>query len=1018
MSKFAIGMMVCLASDANIEGAVIGVHDSGIEPSYDVYTGAKGLQTYYESQLRQKNADTSFIPIKNDAFHAAVTAAFIRNPSLSSLYSINSAKIDFIPHQFRPVLKLIRADRPRLLIADGVGVGKTIEAGLILREMQARRNIESVLIICPRPLITEQKWEQEMKRFDQDFEPLNGEMLRHCLQETEKNGTWPEKYSKAIVPFSLFDERNVMGKLSTDTAILRMQNPPKFDLVIVDEAHHIRNRKTFAYAAVKQFCDNAEAVIFLTATPVQLEYDDLFVMMNLLRPDLIIDKDTFHYMAEPNAYINNAVTAIRNKAENWENDALNALEIALYKTNWGKLVLQKNPAAYNIITKLLSGDISDDDRIQLISDVENLHTFSNLISRTRRRDIGEFTLRKATTVSVDFTKEQRELHDAILKITHEILSAIHCTNNTKFMMTTIRRQTASCIFGLIPMLNDILNKHLDELKEIRYMEDSEYDEADEQNAFYLEIVDEINRIITMAENLPEDDPKLERLIELLNEKKQADNNRIMVFSTFRHTLKYLHSKLVSAGFRVGLIHGDVPDEERRALRHRFEKDRSAADAIDVLLFSEVGCEGLDYQFCDCMVNYDLPWNPMRIEQRIGRIDRNGQKSESVSIYNMVTPGTVDYDIYDRCTSRIGVFKQSIGDCEEILGSLSSDIIRIVESTAITDEDRKMKLQQLADNKIRLVQEQIQLEDQQKDLFGIRVPLNSFRKDVEDATNYWLSASAIQNLIRLYLKERIDDGKEFLIGEKAIKDLRLSQDAKKMLLSDFESYDLPKTSENRAWEKVLRSAGNHYAVTFSPESLDESTDAMLITLAHPLVRQASLFFNRPQKYVTVLKAKSDTIPQGVYPFIMYQWMYSGERENLVLKPICNTLSVNKYLLELLKNSEDCNQDIAYTDESWEGIEAIQHSMWERELQKHKQETHDLITYKLGTLATSHQSRIGFITEQIRKASNAKIRIMRDAELRNATADYERRRSKLQEKEEKADIVVSKLSYGVLIIEPIT
>ena len=1015
MSKFAIGMMVCLVSDANIEGAVIGVHDSGIEPSYDVYTGAKGLQTYYESQLRQKTTDASFIPIKNDAFHAAVTAAFIRNPSLSSLYSINSGKIDFIPHQFRPVLKLIRADRPRLLIADGVGVGKTIEAGLILREMQARRNIESVLIICPRPLITEQKWEQEMKRFDQDFEPLNGEMLRHCLQETEKNGTWPEKYSKAIIPFSLFDERNVMGKLSTDTAILRMQNPPKFDLVIVDEAHHIRNRKTFAYAAVKQFCDNADAVIFLTATPVQLEYDDLFVMMNLLRPDLIIDKDTFHYMAEPNAYINNAVTAIRNKADNWENDALNALETALYKTNWGKLVLQKNPAAYNIITKLLSGEISDDDRIQLISDVENLHTFSNLISRTRRRDIGEFTLRKATTVSVDFTPEQKELHDAILRITHEILSAIHCTNNTKFMMTTIRRQTASCIFGLIPMLKDILNKHLDELREIRYMEDSEYDEADEQNSFYLEIVDEINRIITMAENLPEDDPKLERLIELLNEKKQADNNRIMIFSTFRHTLKYLQNKLFQAGFRVGLIQGDVPDDERRELRHRFEKARTDTDAIDILLFSEVGCEGLDYQFCDCMVNYDLPWNPMRIEQRIGRIDRNGQKSESVSIYNMVTPGTVDYDIYDRCTSRIGVFKQSIGDCEEILGSLSSDIIRIVESTAITDEDRKMKLQQLADNKIRLVQEQIQLEDQQKDLFGIRVPLNSFRKDVEDATNYWLSATAIQNLIRLYLKERIDDGKDFLIGERAIKDLRLSQDAKKILLSDFESYDLPKTAENRAWVKLLRSAGNHYAVSFSPESVDESNDAMLITLAHPLVRQASLYFNRPQKYVTVLKVKSDIIPQGEYPFIMYQWMYSGEREDLVLKPICSTLSINKHLLKLLQVSKNYDQEIAYSDELWEGIEAIQHSMWERELQKHKQDTHDLITYKLGTLATSHQARISFITEQIRKASNHKIRIMRDAELRNANADYEIRKSRLQETLEKADIVVSKLSYGILIVE---
>lgn len=1015
MSKFTIGMMVCLVSDANIEGAVIGVHDTGIEPSYDVYTGAKGLQTYYESQLKLQSTNSSFVSINKKEFDAAVTAAFIRNPSLTSLYSINSAKIDFIPHQFRPVLKLIRADRPRLLIADGVGVGKTIEAGLILREMQARRNIESVLIICPRPLITEQKWEQEMKRFDQDFEPLNGEDLRYCLKETEKNGLWPEKYSKAIVPFSLFDERNVLGKSSNDISLLQMQNPPKFDLVIVDEAHHIRNRKTFAYAAVKQFCDNAEAVVFLTATPVQLEYDDLFVMMNLLRPDLIIDKDTFHYMAEPNAYINQAVTAIRNKADNWENEALNALETALYKTSWGKLVLQKNPAAYNIITKLLSGDISDDDRIQLISDVENLHTFSNLISRTRRRDIGEFTLRKATTVTVDFTPAQKELHDAILKIIHEILSTIHCTNNTKFMMTTIRRQTASCIFGLVPMLRDILSKHLDELHEIRYIEDSEYDEADDHDTFYNEVVDEINRIISLAEKLPESDPKLDRLIEILNQKKESVNSRIMIFSTFRHTLKYLRVKLLNAGFRVGLIHGEIPDEERRELRQRFEKSRTEADAIDVLLFSEVGCEGLDYQFCDCMVNYDLPWNPMRIEQRIGRIDRNGQKSESVSIYNMVTPGTVDYDIYDRCTGRIGVFKQSIGDCEEILGSLSSDIMKIVENTTISAQDMKMKLQQLADNKIRLVQEQIQLEDKQKDLFGLRVPMNSFRKDVENATNFWLSASAIQNLIRLYLKDRIDDDKEFLIGEKAIKNLRLPQAAKSVLLSDFEALGFPKTSECRSWEKLLRTAGSHYSVTFTPESSDQVSDVLLITLSHPLVRQAAMHYNCPQKYVALLKTVSNKVTPGIYPFIMYQWMYTGERENLVLKPVCNTLSVNKHLLELLKNSEDYTQEFTVTDELWDGIEAIQHSMWERELQKHRQDTHDLITYKLGTLATSHQSRISFITEQMRKASNAKIRIMREAELRNATMDFERRKSKLQETLERADIVVSKLSYGVLIVE---
>ena len=1015
MSKFSRGTMVQLASDTCVEGAIIEVDETGVETSYDVFIGSKGTKTYYESQLVEKKSDDSFISVDKSAFHATITAALIRNPSLSSLYSINSAKIDFIPHQFRPVLKFIRADRPRLLIADGVGVGKTIEAGLILREMKARRNIESVLIICPRPLITEQKWENEMKRFDQTIEPLNGEMLRHCLKETEKNGAWPEKYSKAVVPFSLFDERNVLGKASSDISLLQMDTPPKFDLVIVDEAHHIRNPKTFAYAAVKQFCDNAEAVVFLTATPVQLEYDDLYVMMNLLRPDLIINKDTFHNMADPNEFINKAAAVIRNKKDNWENEALEALNYAFDQTNWGKLVLSKNPVAESIITTLVTGNISDDNRVKLISDVENLHTFSNLISRTRRRDIGEFTLRKATTVTVDFTPEQKKLHDEILKITHEILSTVHCTNNTKFMMTTIRRQTASCLFGLVPLLRDILSKHVDEIIDELYIEDDIIDEENDSRVLHDEVIERINRIVEYAENMSEYDPKLIRLVEIINEKQKSEKNKIMIFSSFRHTLKYLYGKLKDEGLRVGLIHGDIPDEERRELRQRFEYDGENSYALDILLFSEVGCEGLDYQFCDCMVNYDLPWNPMRIEQRIGRIDRNGQHSESISIFNMVTPGTVDYDIYDRCTSRIGVFKQSIGDCEEILGSLSSDIIKIVENTTMNDEDIKIKLQQLADNKLRLVQEQIQLEDKQKDLFGIRVPENSFKKDVENATNYWLSPVAVLNMIRLYLKEQIDNEKEYITGEKAVKDLRLSQNAKNILLADFEACNFPKTSENKDWERILKSANTHIPVTFIPESAGKDKNVTLITLAHPLVKQAAMYFTDSKKSVTVFKVSSDKIEKGMYPFIMYQWMYSGEREDLVLKPLCSSSAVNKYLLELLANSEDSTQNIRINDTLWDDIESVHHNLWERELQQHRLNTSDLINYKLGTLTTSHQSRLTFIKEQIRKANNSKIRMMREAELRNANIDFERRKNRLEQTMTKVDIVVSKLSYGVLIVE---
>ena len=169
----------------------------------------------------------------------------------------------------------------------------------------------------------------------------------------------------------------------------------------------------------------------------------------------------------------------------------------------------------------------------------------------------------------------------------------------------------------------------------------------------------------------------------------------MIFSSFRHTLAYLHTHLRTDGFRVGLIHGGVPDEERLELRNRFEKPRSDSDSIDLMLFSEVGCEGLDYQFCDCIVNYDLPWNPMKIEQRIGRIDRRGQNSESVTIINLITPGTVDADVYERCLLRIGIFESALGGNEEILSEITTELHDIVQNYELTPEARKDKLQRVS-----------------------------------------------------------------------------------------------------------------------------------------------------------------------------------------------------------------------------------------------------------------------------------------------------------------------------------
>ena len=264
-AEFEPGQIVSLKSNPSIQGAVVSILPGKPENRFKVFVGGE-TQTYYASQLLAKDVgqEENTQIVVCEQFHAYLTALQIRYPGLSTLYSLNAARVDFIPYQFRPVLKFIRSDRPRLLIADSVGVGKTIEAGLILRELQARRDIRSILIICPRPLVTERKWQNEMKRFEERFTHLDGRDLRYCINEMDLEGVWPDRYQRVIIPYSLFDETLLYGsglgsRGKRRKGLLDLDPPPRFDLVIVDEAHHIRNQDTFSHKAVRFFCDHAEA---------------------------------------------------------------------------------------------------------------------------------------------------------------------------------------------------------------------------------------------------------------------------------------------------------------------------------------------------------------------------------------------------------------------------------------------------------------------------------------------------------------------------------------------------------------------------------------------------------------------------------------------------------------------------------------------------------------------------------------------------------------------------------------
>ena len=1013
--EFSPGQIVCLKSNPSIRGAVVAVLPGTPENRFNVFLNGN-VQTFYASQLQvEARPVAAFQGLSGDAFHAYLTALHIRYPVLSSLYSLNTASIDFIPYQYRPVMKFIKAELPRILIADSVGVGKTIEAGLILRELQARREIKSALIICPRPLVAEKKWEQEMKRFDENFTPLDGKTLRYCLSETHLDGEWPAQHQKVIIPYSLLDNTLLFGpggsrRRRTGKGLLDLDPAPHFDLVIVDEAHHIRNQNTANHEAVRFFCQHAEAAVFLTATPIQLGSHDLFVLLNVLRPDLVLDEESFNEMAEPNPFINRAVDMARAQTRGWTRQAATELDKAV-ATAWGQSFLRDNPEFQRIQHHIASGRVTPEERVQLITDMEAQHTFSAIINRTRRRDIGEFTIRQPQTVKVELSADQEELHNALLKMQEDIFRTLHGDRNVKFMMTTLRRQLASCLYGLEPLLEDILHRHLDEFA---------WAEADAVDAMPDEKVipgmrAEVEDVLNQAKSVDSDDLKLAALRRIVRERQRLRNNKIMLFSSFRHTLAYLYKHLKADSVRVGMIHGGVPDEERLTLRNRFEKPKTADDCIDVMLFSEVGCEGLDYQFCDCIVNYDLPWNPMKIEQRIGRIDRRGQKSERVTIINLITPGTVDADIYERCFLRIGVFESALGGTEEILGEITSEIQNIAENHALSREERKEKLQQLADNQIRLMQEHESLEAQQLELFSIHLPDKQIEKDVENATSFWLSALSIQRLVTHYLRQHFGHDREFILGEKPLKTLRLSEEARHTLLQDFRELSRERSPLYREWEDWLKSAVPHLSITFDSECKRQHPEATFIVPTHPLVKQAAARLEIEPNVFAKLKVRTRDVPAGRYDFAIYQWQFHGIKGNLVLKPVSSSEELTPHLNKLLEKAADSDISESDAPPEREALETAHQQLWAEAREEHQRRTRDLANHRKKNLSTSHQKRIALLKSQRDRVNDANIRRMRESEIANAEADYNRRIQELNDAMTTAEITAEAVAYGILEVE---
>jgi len=1012
ISKFNIGSLVSLKSEPEIKLPVLNITYGLQEIVYTVFRDNQKID-YFESQLfKEDEILKKTSNITSDELKAILTSHKILSPSLSNLFSLKSGKIEFVPYQYRPVLKLLSSDSYRLLIADEVGVGKTIETGLIIKELQARLNIETILVICPKPLVSEKKWYEEMKRFDLQFTAIDGPTLKHCISETNVEGQWPENFQKSIIPYSLFDSETIYGASKKNKhkqlGLINLDPAPKFDLVIVDEAHNARNADTYIHQAVKYFCDNATAVLLLTATPIQLGNNDLFTLLSLIRPDLIIDKDSFHKMTEPNVFINKAIKNCRENKTGWPKLALEELKNCNH-TEWGKYYLKNSPNFISLCKELVLPNQTNENRLNIIRELEELYTFSKLINRTRRRDIGTFCLRKPKTISVNFTKNQLKLHDTLLSIISKTLSKTYKNTNPKFMMTTIQRQASSCLYGLKPLLKNMLSKKLNDLSFAEMFIDTNIPDDITFNI----IQEEIELILKHTETLDEFDPKLEKLKELLKERETNLNNKALLFSTYIHTLEYLYKNLTEIGLRVALIHGSIKENDRFTIRKRFALPKDHKDAFDILLSSEVGCEGLDFQFCDLLINYDIPWNPMRIEQRIGRIDRYGQTSETVGILNFVTPGTIDADIYNRCLLRIGIFENSIGASEEILGSIAQEIKDIAESFQLNEGDKVLKLQQLSDNAIRSIQEQKFLEKRDAELFGLNLPLENWKDEIEQAESFWLSPFSLQHTVATYLKKRLNIKNESVFGTKDEKNLKISKENRDILYQDFKLLKKSNDITFRKWEKWLRGTESNLTITFENKVIEPNKNITLVNVLHPLLKQAAQHLHITNAIKVNIQIEDKILPKGVHPFAIYSWNKVGFKRDCELIPISKNKILENNLLSILEKATDNQSLDNISEDNVISLEKIHYEKWYKERKKFQSFNETLLDQKKQSLTLSFKIRKNNLEKQINDHTNEKILAMRNSELKRCIMDYEERISELKNLSQKVDIHTTPIIFGTII-----
>lgn len=744
------------------------------------------------------------------------------------VYSMETTNTDFYAHQFKPVLKFLNSPANGLLIADEVGLGKTIEAGLVWTELRSRYDAQRLLVLCPAVL--QPKWKAELyERFGVEAEIADARRLLEVLQAGAAEGR--ARGFALIGSLQGMRPRRGWADLEEETThagtrlatFLRSQGEaePLLDLLVIDEAHYLRNPESMNAALGRLLKAVSEHLLLLSATPVHLRSDDLYYLLNLLDEDTFNDPRLFDDVLEANAPLVRA----RELALSPKADRRALLELL----NEAKehYLLSESRQLGALVEELEASDLLADHRARadVAWRVETLNLLGHVVSRTRKREVTEWVVqREAIPEAVSLTPVEEDFYWQVTQIVREYSERV--AGVEAFLVCMPQRQISSSMPAALRHWQAMSREGEGE----ELFEDLGYlpDEDERPGPLVSEIVKRVGRIADLAE-LERNDSKYARFEEIVRGfLAEHPDQKLVVFSYFRATLSYLAERLGAAGISVVVLSGSV-DVDKTAVLERFRNPAGPS----VLLSSEVGSEGIDLQFCRVMVNYDLPWNPMRVEQRIGRLDRLGQEAKKISIWNLFYRGTIDDRIYQRLYSRLQIFERALGGLEEILGREVQKLTLRLLTGRLTAEQEEAQIEWAAQalENVRLHEERLEANAADLVAYGDYI-LNQVKAARE--LKRLISGRDIEGYVVDYLQERYP-GSRFTLIDPAQRayDVELSVAAKAELGPFVERLRLHKfTALHRPSSGALRCRFENRVAAPGARRVE------LLGQLHPLVRFVS------------------------------------------------------------------------------------------------------------------------------------------------------------------------------------